>query len=71
LLFRAALGRLQVQCFSSESASAAVMPQVLGQDYLPASLDLSCLSGWVALLLTPLFWLVRMPHSGAVAASAE
>jgi DHA2 family multidrug resistance protein len=69
--FRAALDQLQTQGLSSASAAAAVMRQVISQGYLLASLDLFWLSGWVALLLVPLCWMVRRPAGGAVVTAAE
>lgn len=69
--FRAALEQLQTQGFSAASAAAAVMRQVIGQGYLLASLDIFWLSGWVALLLVPLCWMVRRPAGGSVVAGGE
>ncbi len=69
--FHATLEQLQVQGLTAESAAAAVMRQVTGQGYLLSSLDLFWLSGWVALLLVPLCWMVRRPAGGAVAVAAE
>lgn len=69
--FRATLGHLHAQGLEGNSAIAAVMHQVIGQSYLLSSLDLFWLSGWVALLLVPLCWIVRRPIGGAIAVASE
>lgn len=69
--FRAALELLHAHGVGGNSAMAVVMNQVIGQSYLLSSLDLFWLSGWVALLLVPLCWIVRRPVGGAVAVASE
>jgi DHA2 family multidrug resistance protein len=66
-----AIGRLRHHLANPGAAAAAVMRQVVGQSYLLASLDIFQLSGWLALILILLCWVVRRPRGGAVAAAAE
>jgi MFS transporter, DHA2 family, multidrug resistance protein len=55
---------------NDQSAAAALMRGVIGQGYLLSSLDIFYVSGWVALLLIPLCWLVRRPATGGGAVAA-
>jgi len=48
-----------------------VMHQVIGQAYLLSSIDMFYVSGWLALLLVPLCWMVRRPRGGTVSAAAD
>ena len=65
------LGQLHAQGFGGLAAPAAVLRQVVGQGYLLSSLDIFYVSGWVAILVVPLCWLVRRPLGGAAVVAAE
>jgi DHA2 family multidrug resistance protein len=65
------LAQLHQQGFGDLPAAAAVMRRVLGQAYLMSSIDIFYVSGWLALLLLPLCWIVRRPQGGAVSAAAD
>jgi DHA2 family multidrug resistance protein len=69
--YAGALAQLHGQGLSGDSAAAAVLRQLVGQSYLLSSLDIFYLSGWLALLLIPLCWLARRPHSVVAAAAAD
>jgi len=69
--YQGTLTQLHAQGLGGDSAAAAVMQTVIGQGYLLSSLDIFYFSGWAALLLIPLCWMVRKPAGGAVAAAAE
>ncbi|HVT35574.1 MAG TPA: DHA2 family efflux MFS transporter permease subunit [Nevskiaceae bacterium] len=66
-----ALAQLHLAGFGDGSALAAVGRQLTGQSVLLASLDIFHFSGWLALALVPLCWLVRRPQAGAVVAAAD
>ena len=53
-----------------QSALAVVMRGVIGQGYLLSSLDIFYFSGWLALALIPLCWIVRRPAGGGAAPAA-
>ena len=66
-----ALAQLHQQGLGDVSAAAVVMHQVIGQAYLLSSIDMFYVSGWLALLLVPLCWMVRRPRGGTVSAAAD
>jgi DHA2 family multidrug resistance protein len=53
------------------SASAAVLRQVGAQAYLQSSIDIFYISGWLALAMIPLCWMVMRPAGGAAPAAAD
>ncbi|HWY26094.1 MAG TPA: DHA2 family efflux MFS transporter permease subunit [Nevskia sp.] len=55
---------------SDQSAAAVIMRGVIGQGYLLSSLDIFYFSGWLALALIPLCWIVRRPAGGGGAPAA-
>jgi len=65
------LARLGAQGLAGRSAVAAVMRQVIGQAYLLSSLDIFWISGWLALLMLPLCWIVRRPHVTSAPIAAD
>jgi len=69
--FAHALKQLHNQGLAGLSAAAEAAHQVVGQAYLLSSLDLFYFSGWLAVLLLPLCWLVRRPLGGAAPVAAE
>ena len=57
---------------SDQAAAGLITRGVIGQGYLLSSLDLFYISGWIALALIPLCWLVARPAgSGAAHAAAD
>jgi DHA2 family multidrug resistance protein len=57
---------------SDQAAAGLITRGVIGQGYLLSSLDLFYISGWIALALIPLCWLVVRPAgSGATHAAAD
>jgi DHA2 family multidrug resistance protein len=64
------MAQLQGGGLSDQSAAAVVLRGVIGQGYLLSSLDIFYFSGWLALALIPLCWIVRRPGGsvGPVAA---
>ena len=69
--YSSALAQLHGQGFGGDSAAAMVQQQVIGQGYLLSSLDIFYFSGWLAISLIPLCWLVRRPAGGAAVVAAE
>ena len=55
---------------SDQGAAAVIMRGVIGQGYLLSSLDIFYFSGWLALLLIPLCFVVRRPAGGGGAVAA-
>ena len=68
--FTAATTQLHQQGFSDAGGAAAILRVVTGQAYLMSSIDIFYVSGWLALLMIPLCWLVRRPAGGNGAAAA-
>ncbi|MFI4982250.1 MAG: MFS transporter, partial [Nevskiales bacterium] len=68
--FQSAMTQLHSLGLNDQSAAATLMRGVIGQGYLLSSLDIFYFSGWVALLLIPLCWIVRRPASGGGAVAA-
>lgn len=64
------LTQLHALGLNDQAAAGLVTQGVIGQGYLLSALDLFYLSGWVALALIPLCWLVRRPAAGGGAAVA-
>jgi DHA2 family multidrug resistance protein len=54
-----------------QAAAGLLTRGVIGQGYLLSSLDLFYLSGWLALALIPLCWMVARPGGGTTAVAAE
>jgi MFS transporter, DHA2 family, multidrug resistance protein len=68
--FQSTMTQLHSLGLNDQSAAATLMRGVIGQGYLLSSLDIFYFSGWVALLLIPLCWIVRKPASGGGAVAA-
>jgi DHA2 family multidrug resistance protein len=56
---------------NDQAAAGLLTRGVIGQGYLLSSLDMFYVSGWLALALIPLCWLVRRPAGGGTAAAGE
>jgi DHA2 family multidrug resistance protein len=70
--YRQALGVFHSLGLTDRQAAAAIDHTLGNQSYLLASLDIFYVSGWLAVLLIPLCWLVRRPAGGqAVAVAAD
>jgi DHA2 family multidrug resistance protein len=70
--YRQAVGVLHSLGLTDHQAAAAIDHTLGDQSYLLASLDIFYVSGWLAVLLIPLCWLVRRPSGGqAVAVAAD
>jgi MFS transporter, DHA2 family, multidrug resistance protein len=69
--YSSTLTQLHAQGFVGDSAVAAVLREVIQQGYLLSSLDIFYFSGWLAMLVVPLCWLVRRPAGGAAAVAGE
>jgi DHA2 family multidrug resistance protein len=69
--YSGALAQLHGFGFGGLAAPARVLREVIAQGYLLSSLDLFYFSGWLALLVIPLCWLVRRPAGGAAAVGGE
>lgn len=70
--FVQAFTQLQGLGLSDQAAAGLITRGVVGQGYLLSSLDLFYISGWIALALIPLCWLVVRPAgSGAAHAAAD
>jgi DHA2 family multidrug resistance protein len=65
------LAALHGNGLTDQSAPAVVMRQVVVQAYMLSSLDIFYFSGWLALVLIPLCWIVRRPRSGPAAVAAD
>jgi DHA2 family multidrug resistance protein len=65
------LAQLHGLGLSDSSAAAVLMRGVIGQGYLLSSLDIFYVSGWLALAVIPLCWLVRRPQAGGAVAAAD
>jgi DHA2 family multidrug resistance protein len=68
--FQQSMSQLHGLGLGDQSAAAVLMRGVVGQGYLLSSLDIFYFSGWLALALIPLCWLVRRPSSGGGAVAA-
>jgi DHA2 family multidrug resistance protein len=55
---------------NDQAAAGLLTRGVIGQAYLLSSLDLFYISGWLALALIPLCWIVARPASGGGAPAA-
>ena len=66
-----AMAHLQQQGLSDQAAAASILRQVLSQAFLLSSVDIFYVSGWLALLLLPLCWLVRRPRASGATAAAD
>lgn len=69
--FQQTMTQLNGAGFSDQSAAAVIMRGLIGQGYLLSSLDIFYFSGWLALALIPLCWIVRRPAGGAAPAAAD
>jgi MFS transporter, DHA2 family, multidrug resistance protein len=70
--FVQSFSQLQGLGLSDQAAAGLITRGVVGQGYLLSSLDLFYISGWIALALIPLCWLVVRPAgSGAAHAAGE
>jgi MFS transporter, DHA2 family, multidrug resistance protein len=69
--YSSTLTQLHAQGFVGDSAVAAVLREVIRQGYLLSSLDIFYFSGWLAMLVVPLCWLVRRPAGGGAAVGGE
>jgi DHA2 family multidrug resistance protein len=70
--FTQAFSQLHGLGLSDQAAAGLITRGVIGQGYLLSSLDLFYISGWIALALIPLCWLVVRPAgSGATHAAAD
>lgn len=65
------LARLHALGLNDQAAAGAMTVGLVDQSYLLSSLDLFYLSGWLAVVLIPLCWLVRRPRGAPPAAAAE
>jgi DHA2 family multidrug resistance protein len=65
------LAQLHGSGLGEQSAFAVLMRGIVGQGYLLSSLDIFYFSGWLALALIPLYWIVRRPAGGAAPAAAD
>ncbi|MGA8706064.1 MAG: hypothetical protein WB646_03645, partial [Steroidobacteraceae bacterium] len=69
--FVQSLSQLHALGLSDQAAAGVVTRAVVGQGYLLASLDLFYVSGWLALALIPLCWMVVRPAGGGAPAAAD
>ncbi len=69
--YRQSLDAMQASGLTDQAAAGAVTRTMIDQSYLLSSLDLFYLSGWLAVLLIPICWMVRRPAGGPPAAAAE
>ena len=69
--FVQALDTLQQQGLDALSAMSVILRQVLSQAYLMSSIDIFYVSGWLALVMMPVCWMVRRPVSGGTVAAAD
>jgi MFS transporter, DHA2 family, multidrug resistance protein len=65
------LSQLRGLGLNDQAAAGLLTRGVIGQGYLLSSLDLFYLSGWIALALIPLCWMVARPAGGGSVAAAE
>jgi DHA2 family multidrug resistance protein len=56
---------------NDQAAAGLIAQGVVGQSYLLSSLDMFYVSGWLALALIPLCWLVPRPAGAANATAGE
>jgi DHA2 family multidrug resistance protein len=70
-VFQQAAGQMHAMGLSDQATAATLMRGVIGQGYLLSSLDIFYFSGWLALLVIPLCWMVRRPGGGAAVAAAD
>ncbi len=68
--YQQSLSQLHGVGLGDQAAAGVLMRGVIGQGYLLSSLDIFYFSGWVALLLIPLCWIVRKPAGGGAAPAA-
>jgi len=69
--FAQSMSQLQGLGLSDQAAAGLITRGMIGQGYLLSSLDLFYLSGWLALALIPLCWLVARPAGSGGPAAAE
>jgi DHA2 family multidrug resistance protein len=65
------LSQLHTLGLNDQSAAALMTRAVIGQGYLLSSLDLFYLSGWLALILIPLCWMVPRPAGATRTLAAD
>jgi MFS transporter, DHA2 family, multidrug resistance protein len=65
------LSQLHALGVNGQAAAGLLTRGVIGQGYLLSSLDLFYVSGWLALALIPLCWLVPRPAGGSSVTAAE
>jgi len=68
--YQESLGQLHALGLGDQAAVGAMTRAMVGQGYLLSSLDLFYFSGWLAVALIPLCWLVRRPAGGGAAVAA-
>jgi DHA2 family multidrug resistance protein len=66
-----ALSQLHSLGLNDQAAAGVLTRGMIGQGYLLSSLDLFYLSGWMALALIPLCWVVVRPAGGGAPAAAD
>jgi MFS transporter, DHA2 family, multidrug resistance protein len=65
------LSQLHALGLNDQAAAGFLTRGVIGQGYLLSSLDLFYLSGWLALILIPLCWMVPRPAGASKALAAD
>jgi DHA2 family multidrug resistance protein len=65
------LSQLHALGLNDQAAAGFMTRWVIGQGYLLSSLDLFYLSGWLALILIPLCWMVPRPAGAGKALAAD
>jgi len=65
------LSQLHALGLNDQAAAGFMTRGVIGQGYLLSSLDLFYLSGWLALILIPMCWMVPRPAGAAKAVAAD
>ena len=65
------LSQLHALGLNDQAAAGFMTRGVIGQGYLLSSLDLFYLSGWLALILIPLCWMVPRPAGAGKALAAD
>jgi DHA2 family multidrug resistance protein len=68
--YQQSLAQLHALGLNDQTAAGALTQTMIGQAYLLSSLDIFYLSGWLAVAVVPLCWLVRRPASGGAAVAA-
>jgi DHA2 family multidrug resistance protein len=69
--FNQSLSQLQALGLTDQAAAGVITRSVVGQSYLLSSLDLFYISGWLALAMIPLCWLVARPAGSTGPAAAD